>query len=83
VKQREAQKWAKHENLKRMAESGRFRYTKELLVHQVEEGNADRFIGVPLSQGGVQSLLKAGHTEDELGIESRDQTTNLAEKRYA
>jgi hypothetical protein len=34
----------------------------------VEEGNAARFIGVLLSQGGVQSLLRAGHTEDELGI---------------
>jgi ubiquinone/menaquinone biosynthesis C-methylase UbiE len=67
--ERRVQKWAKQEHLKRMTESGRFRYTKEFVVHQVEEGNAARFIGILLSQGGIRSLLNAGHTEEELGID--------------
>jgi hypothetical protein len=52
-----------------MTESGCFRYTKEIVLHQMEYGNADRFVGVFLSQGGIQSLLKSGHTEVELGID--------------
>lgn len=72
------QKWAKHEHLKRMAESGHFRYTKQLVMNQVEEGNAARFVGILLSQGGVQSLLRAGHTEEELGIDKfKDQCNEL------
>jgi ubiquinone/menaquinone biosynthesis C-methylase UbiE len=62
-------KWAKEEHLKRMAESRRFRYTKEVVIHETEIGDAERFVGILLSQGGIQALLKAGRTEKELGIE--------------
>ena len=66
----QVRKWAKHEHLKRMTMSNHFRYTKEIVLHQGDEGNADRFVGVFLSQGGIRSLLKSGHTEVELGIEA-------------
>ena len=62
------QKWPKHEHLKRMIESKCFRYTKEIVLHHREEGNADRFIGILLSQGGIRSLLDPGQSEEELGI---------------
>jgi hypothetical protein len=49
-----------------MRESGQFRVTK--LLHSIEEGGAERFVGLELSQGGVATLLKNGVSEDEIGI---------------
>jgi hypothetical protein len=64
-----AHQWPKHEHMKQMANSGRFRYTKEIVLHHEEAGDCDRFIGLLLSQGNVMSLLKGGLTEGELGID--------------
>lgn len=61
-------KWSKEEHLQRIRESGQFKYTKEILAHGIEQGNADRLVGLMLSQGSVQSLLKLGLSEDEIGI---------------
>jgi SAM-dependent methyltransferase len=69
VAENPVQKWAKDQHLARMEKSLRFRYTKEILVHDVQQGTADRFAGLLLSQGSVQSLLKSGHSESELGID--------------
>jgi SAM-dependent methyltransferase len=60
--------WSKEEHLGRMAASGQFRYTKEIVVHHVEHGDADRFVGIVLSQGGVAGLLKSGLSPEELGL---------------
>lgn len=62
------QKWAKEEHLSRMTVSRRFRFTKELLVHQVEEGDALRLVGLARSQGSMAALLKHGLSEDEVGL---------------
>ena len=61
-------KWAKEEHLGRMTSSGRFRFIKELLVHQVETGDAVRLVGLVRSQGGVAALLKHGLSEEEIGL---------------
>jgi ubiquinone/menaquinone biosynthesis C-methylase UbiE len=61
--------WPKEGHLGRMKASGRFRYCREILVHSVEQGNAERLVGLAMSQGSVQTLLKSGVTEDELGLE--------------
>ena len=37
-------------------------------MHHRDEGNADRLVGLMLSQGYAVALLRAGCTEDELGI---------------
>lgn len=61
--------WSKEKHLTRMQESGQFRYVKELLVHQIEEGNAQRFIGLTLSYG-IARYLKQGYlTEQEVGLD--------------
>jgi ubiquinone/menaquinone biosynthesis C-methylase UbiE len=60
--------WNKGEHLKRILESGRFRYAREVVIHHVESGDADRLVGVMLSQGEVASLLKHAVSEDEIGI---------------
>jgi SAM-dependent methyltransferase len=66
-------KWAKSEHLTRMQQSGQFRFTKEIVLNQIETGNADRLIGLAKSMGTIAGLLKNGLTEDEIGL------TRLAE----
>jgi len=61
-------RWDKSGHLARMQGSGCFRFTRECVLHHVDEGDAERFLGLLRSQGGVMDLLKAGLAEDELGI---------------
>ncbi len=75
---RDVKRWRKEEHLARMQASGRFRYAKEVVVHSVEQGNAERLIGLALSQGGVMTLLKNGLGEDEIGLTTFREVTNRA-----
>ncbi len=43
-------RWPKGGHLASIQGSGRFRYTKEILVHHLESGNADRLVGLVLSR---------------------------------
>ncbi len=70
----EVKRWDKSRHLARMQESGHFRHTKEIVVHHVDQGNAERFVGLALSQGGVMSLLKQGISEAELGVDELRET---------
>ena len=38
-------RWEKSGHLRRMRESGLFRFCRELLLHSLEEGDADRVVG--------------------------------------
>jgi len=58
---REVRKWAKGEHLGRMQASGHFRYTREVVLHHVEMGNAERLVGLALSHGITEA--DAGITE--------------------
>lgn len=60
--------WDKAGHFSRMQTSGRFRYLKDTAIHHQDEGNAERLIGLYLSQGYVMALLRAGVTEQELGL---------------
>lgn len=64
------QQWDKAGHLARMEASGCFRHVTEAVVHHTDEGNADRLVGLLLSQGYMQDLLKKGVTEGELGIDT-------------
>ncbi len=61
--------YEKSGHLQRMAESGRFRFTREFMLHNTDEGSAERLVGLALSLGSVQSLRKAGLSEAEIGID--------------
>ncbi|HUS59210.1 MAG TPA: class I SAM-dependent methyltransferase [Planctomycetota bacterium] len=61
--------WRKEEHIARMRNSGRFRYVTEVLLHSVESGNAERIVGLVLSQGIVAGLLKLGLTQAEIGVD--------------
>ena len=49
--QRGADRWAKEKHLERMRESGHFRFCRELVLHSIEEGNAERIAGFARSLG--------------------------------
>jgi SAM-dependent methyltransferase len=59
---------AKEQHADRMRRSGRFRYVTEIAVHSREDGDAERFVALALSQGGTVALLEQGLTRDELGL---------------
>ena len=53
-------KWRKEDHLKNMSESRVFRFTKEVVFHDRQPCDAERYIGLALSQGGLQAVHKAG-----------------------
>lgn len=61
--------WDKEGHLSRMQTSGCFRYTREIAVHHADQGNAERLVGLLLSQGGVMALRKQGVSEETIGID--------------
>ncbi len=62
-------RWSKSEHLPRMQASGSFRQTREIAAAGVETGNADRYVGLALSMGSLQTVLKAGVSEDQVGLD--------------
>lgn len=52
------QRWNKDKHLQNIKQSGYFRYSREIVFMSNEKSNADRFIGIALSQGGLQTILK-------------------------
>ena len=53
----------------RLEESGVFRYVRELALHSVERGDGDRLVGFALSEGSLTTLLEAGATEEDVGLD--------------
>jgi ubiquinone/menaquinone biosynthesis C-methylase UbiE len=52
-------KWDKEKHLSNIKNSGHFRYVREVIFSNSETCNAERFIAIALSQGGLQSIIKA------------------------
>lgn len=61
-------RWPKGGHLERIRNSGRFRYVREVALHHVEAGGVERLVGLALSQGGIETLLKGGISEQEIGL---------------
>lgn len=51
-------RWEKNEHLDRIRESGYFGYVREIVFSNREECDANRFINLALSQGGLQTMLR-------------------------
>lgn len=60
--------WDKAGHLARIRTSGKFRYVKEIVLHNREMGNAERLVGLMMSQGGVAGLRRRGMSEAEIGV---------------
>jgi SAM-dependent methyltransferase len=52
-----------------LLESGAFREARKLVVHSVEEGDGDRLVGFALSEGSMRTLLEAGASEADVGLD--------------
>jgi SAM-dependent methyltransferase len=52
-----------------LTESGAFRESRELVVHSLEVGDGDRLVGFALSEGSMRTLLDAGASEAEVGLD--------------
>ncbi len=61
-------RWGKASHAERMRESGCFEFVRESLLHHIDTGNAERYVGLLRSQGSVMDLLKAGYSDQDLGI---------------
>lgn len=51
-------RWDKNKHLKNIEKSNFFRFTNEMVFSNEESCNAERYIKLALSQGGLQSILK-------------------------
>jgi ubiquinone/menaquinone biosynthesis C-methylase UbiE len=60
----------KDEHLARMRASGQFRLTREISVHSEERGDAERFIGLALSNSGSILLERGVVTSEQLELEN-------------
>lgn len=60
--------WSKDGHLARLRACGRFRFCREVVLHATEAGDADRFVGLLRSQGGIRTLAKAGLDEGTVGV---------------
>lgn len=61
--QEKAYKGNKNEHLKHIRESGVFRFSKEIVFHHMEPFTAERYTGLAVSQGGIQTVFKLKQTE--------------------
>ncbi len=61
-------RWDKASHTTRMRESGCFQFVRESVLHHVDAGNGERSVGLLRSQGSVMDLLKAGYSDQDLGI---------------
>ncbi|HJT55622.1 MAG TPA: class I SAM-dependent methyltransferase [Ktedonobacteraceae bacterium] len=58
--------WSKEQHLERMRESGHFRFTREVLLHQIEQGDAARFLEMMRSNAFSHQFQ---FTEQEIGFD--------------
>lgn len=58
-----APRWPKEKHLYNLRRSGKFRFVREIVFSSTERGGGERFIGLALSQGRLQELLKTEQSE--------------------
>ena len=63
------QRWSKEEHLDRMRQSGHFRYTREVLLHSIEQGDAARFLEMILTNAFSHQFKLQTITEQEVGFD--------------
>lgn len=74
--------WEKEGHLRRIAESGHFAFTREVVLHTTGEGGAARFVGLMRTQGGYQQLRRQGLSDEEIGMDEfeREVAASYAEE---
>ncbi|OWR30334.1 SAM-dependent methyltransferase [Saccharibacillus sp. O23] len=69
-----AHKWPKEQHLRRIEESGHFRYAREIVFHNREICDAARYTGIALSQGGTQAAIRLGAEDVQAAAEQFGRT---------
>lgn len=78
-----AHKWNKAQHLQNIEKSNYFQFVKETYFHKTKPYNQDAFIGLALSQGGLEALLKRGFSEKEIGLEAfREEVRSVKKLPY-
>jgi SAM-dependent methyltransferase len=62
-------KWPKNTHLDRMRDSGHFRFTRELFLHHIEQGDAARFLEMILTNAYSHQFKLKTITEQEIGFD--------------
>lgn len=77
-------RYPKERHLQNIRESGYFRYAREILFSNRESGDAKRLVGLAMSQGGLQSVLKTvpDEIEAELNAFIRTVKETFGEKTF-
>lgn len=68
--------WSKTGHLDQMRQSGLFAWCREVALTSVEEGDADRFVGLLKSQGDYQALRRQGLDDAQLGADRFEATAH-------
>ena len=63
-------KWSKDTHLKNMIASGVFRFTKEVVFHETQPCDAERYVGLALTQGGLQTVYQANPSTIQADIDA-------------
>ncbi len=67
-------RWDKNHHLANIRASGHFRYAREIVFSHAESCTADRLLGLALSQGGLQAVLRADPSALEKDLEAYQTT---------
>ena len=67
--QRDFPEWPKQTHLDRMRDSGHFRFTREVLLHAIEQGDAARFLELILSNARSHQFKLKTIAEQEIGFD--------------
>ncbi len=70
--------WSKDEHLARFVASGHFLWCCEVEALQIDQGDAERFVAVLLSQGDFQTLKKHGVDEAAVGVDELEREVRAA-----
>lgn len=71
-----APRWSKAGHLERIRASGHFRFTRELLLHHREEGDASRFFDLIMTNGYNFHIRQGLVTAEELKVDELREATN-------
>jgi SAM-dependent methyltransferase len=66
--------WLKNTHLNRMRDSGHFRFTREIFLHHIEQGDAARFLEMILTSGYSYQFKQKTITEQEIGFDRLTRT---------
>src|SRR5260370_15980982 len=61
--------WPKHTQRARMRESGHFSFTREVMLHHIEQGDAARFLELILTNSRSHQFKLKTITEQEIGFD--------------